>query len=278
MREIGFEEIASALADACIKACSELPEDVVAALGRAYENEDSPFAKETLRQVIENARMAKEQKRPCCQDTGLAVVFAELGREVHLTCDLEEAVNEGVRRGYKEGYLRKSSLTALSRVNMGDNTPAVLHVKSVAGDRLKLTVAPKGFGSENKGMLHMLTPAAGVEGVLSAVVETVQKAGGGFCPPGIVGVGVGGTMETACLLAKKQLLRPVGEPSPDPELAKLEAELLSRINALSIGPMGLGGKTTVLAVHMAQQPTHIAGLPVAVNLQCHAARHAEVIL
>lgn len=278
MREIGFEEIASALSEACIRACSELPEDVIAALGRAYENEDSPFAKETLRQIIENARMAKEQKRPCCQDTGLAVVFAELGREVHLTCDLEEAVNEGVRRGYGEGYLRKSSLTALSRVNTGDNTPAVLHLRLVEGDRLKLTVAPKGFGSENKGELHMLTPAAGVEGVLDAVVATVKKAGGGFCPPGIVGVGVGGTMETACLLAKKQLLRPVGEPSPDPELAKLEAELLSRINALNIGPMGLGGKTTVLAVHMAEQPTHIAGLPVAVNLQCHAARHAEVIL
>lgn len=278
MREIGFEEIASALSEACVRACSDLTPDVMAALHAAYENEDSPFAKETLRQIIENADMAREQKRPCCQDTGLAVVFAELGRDVHLTCDLEEAVNEGVRRGYKDGYLRKSSLTALSRVNMGDNTPAILHLRLVEGDQLKLTVAPKGFGSENKGELHMLTPAAGVEGVLDAIVSTVKKAGGGFCPPGIVGVGVGGTMETACLLAKKQLLRPVGEASPDPEIAKLERELLARINALGIGPMGLGGKTTVLAVHMAEQPTHIAGLPVAVNLQCHAARHAEVIL
>ena len=278
MREIGFEAIASALSEACVRACSELPEDVVSALQAVYAREDSPFAKETLRQIIENAAIARAAHRPCCQDTGLAVIFAELGRDVHLTCDLQAALDEGVRRGYREGFLRKSSLTALSRENFGDNTPAILHLTLTEGDRLKLTIAPKGFGSENKGMLHMLTPAAGIEGVLDAVVETVKKASGGFCPPGIVGVGVGGTMETACLLAKRQLLRPVGKFSPDHRIAELEQELLCRINALGIGPMGLGGKTTVLAVHMAEQPTHIAGLPVAVNLQCHAARHAEVTI
>lgn len=208
----------------------------------------------------------------------MAVVFLDIGMDVHIDGDVYEAVNAGVSRGYTEGYLRKSVLTPLTRVNTGDNTPAVTHIRLVPGDRVTITVAPKGFGSENMGRLFMLTPAAGRQGVLESIVETVVQAGACACPPMVVGVGIGGTMELACLLAKRQLLRPVGEPSADAEMAALEREALERINATGIGPMGLGGKTTALAVHAAQTPTHIAGLPVAVNLQCHACRHAEGLL
>ena len=208
----------------------------------------------------------------------MAVVFLDIGMDVHIEGDVYAAVNAGVSRGYTEGYLRKSVLTPLTRVNTGDNTPAVTHIRLVPGDRVTITVAPKGFGSENMGKLFMLTPAAGREGVLQSIVETVVQAGACACPPMVIGVGIGGTMELACLTAKRQLLRPVGEPSADAEMAALEREALERINATGIGPMGLGGRTTALAVHAAQTPTHIAGLPVAVNLQCHACRHAERVL
>ena len=205
----------------------------------------------------------------------MAVVFLDVGMDAHIDGDVYAAVNEGVARGYTDGYLRKSVLSPLSRVNTGDNTPAVVHLRQVEGDRVHITVAPKGFGSENMGRLWMLTPAAGRTGVLDAIVETVVSAGACACPPVVVGVGIGGTMEQACLLAKRQLLRPLGDASPDGEMAALEREALERLNATGIGPMGLGGRTTALAVHAAEAPTHIAGLPVAVNLQCHACRHAE---
>ena len=212
--------------------------------------------------------------RPCCQDTGMAVAFVELGQEVHIQGSLEAAIQAGIAAGYTEGYLRKSVVSALSRENTGDNTPGVIHLRLVEGDGFTITIAPKGFGSENMSRVYMLTPAQGVEGVLDAVVDTVVSAGACACPPCVVGVGIGGTMEQAALLAKAQLLRPLGQPSPDPELIPWEQEALRRINQSGIGPMGLGGNTTALAVHMAQTPTHIAGLPVAINMQCHACRHA----
>ena len=213
--------------------------------------------------------------RPCCQDTGMAVVFLDIGRGAYIDGDVYAAVNEGVSRGYREGYLRKSVLHPLTRENTGDNTPAVVHLSFVPGDRVRVQVAPKGFGSENMSRLFLLPPSAGREGVLNAIVETVVQAGACACPPVVAGVGIGGTMEQACLLAKRQLLRELGAPSPEAEVARLEEEALARLNATGIGPMGLGGRTTALAVHAAAVPTHIAGLPVAVNLQCHACRHAE---
>lgn len=273
MRTIQGAAIARAVQEACIEACCVLPADVLSALVQAHKEETGP-GKAVLAQLIENAALAKAAMRPCCQDTGMAVVFVDLGREARLEGSLEAAVNAGVAAGYTKGYLRKSVVTALTRENTGDNTPAVLHLRLVEGDGLTITVAPKGFGSENMSRVSMLTPAQGEEGVLQAVVETVTSAGACACPPCVVGVGVGGTMEQAALLAKRQLLRPLGQPSPDASLAALEAEALRRINESGIGPMGLGGATTALAVHMGQTPTHIAGLPVAVSLQCHACRHA----
>ena len=279
MRNICAGAITDAVKSLCIEACCRLPEAVVRQLERAKAQEaENSAARAVLSQLLENARLSREAMRPCCQDTGMAVVFLDIGMDVHIDGDVYEAVNAGVSRGYTEGYLRKSVLTPLTRVNTGDNTPAVTHIRLVPGDRVTITVAPKGFGSENMGRLFMLTPAAGRQGVLESIVETVVQACACACPPMVVGVGIGGTMELACLLAKRQLLRPVGEPSADAEMAALEREALERINATGIGPMGLGGKTTALAVHAAQTPTHIAGLPVAVNLQCHACRHAEGVL
>lgn len=276
MRIVGAQDIAGAVSELCVEACCVLPERVVQRLVEARGQEAGhSAAREVLSQLIENARLAREAMRPCCQDTGMAVVFLDVGMDAHIDGDVYAAVNEGVARGYTDGYLRKSVLSALSRVNTGDNTPAVVHLRQVAGDRVHITVAPKGFGSENMGRLWMLTPAAGRTGVLDAIVETVVSAGACACPPVVVGVGIGGTMEQACLLAKRQLLRPLGDASPDGEMAALEREALERLNATGIGPMGLGGRTTALAVHAAETPTHIAGLPVAVNLQCHACRHAE---
>ena len=276
MRIVGAQDIARAVSELCVEACCVLPERVVQRLMEARGQEAGhSAAREVLSQLIENARLAREAMRPCCQDTGMAVVFLDVGMDAHIDGDVYAAVNEGVARGYTEGYLRKSVLSPLSRVNTGDNTPAVVHLRQVAGDRVHITVAPKGFGSENMGRLWMLTPAAGRAGVLDAIVETVVSAGACACPPVVVGVGIGGTMEQACLLAKRQLLRPLGDASPDEALAALEREALERLNTTGIGPMGLGGRTTALAVHAAETPTHIAGLPVAVNLQCHACRHAE---
>lgn len=277
MRIIRAEAVEAAVAGLCVDAVCRLPEDVLAALNAAYETEEGA-ARETLHQILENEKMARAARRPCCQDTGLAVVFLDVGQEVFIEGDVNFAVNAGVRRAYTEAYLRKSSLTALARKNTGDNTPAILHIRFVPGDRVTITVAPKGFGSENMSRLFMLTPSKGVEGVVDAIVETARLGAANACPPVILGVGVGGTMEASALLAKRQLLREIGSAAETPELAALEQKTLTRINALGIGPMGLGGKTTALAVHIGELPTHLAGLPVAVNVQCHCARHASAVL
>lgn len=277
MRIIRADAVEAAVAGLCVDAVCRLPEDVLFALNAAYETEEGA-ARETLRQILLNEKMARAARRPCCQDTGLAVVFLDIGQKVFIEGDVNEAVNAGVRRAYTEAYLRKSSLTALARNNTGDNTPAILHIRFVPGDCVTVTVAPKGFGSENMSRLYMLTPSKGVEGVAEAIVETARLGAANACPPVILGVGIGGTMEAAALLAKRQLLRDIGSAAQTPELTALEQETRNRINALGIGPMGLGGKTTALAVFIGELPTHLAGLPVAVNMQCHCARHASAVL
>ncbi len=279
MREIDVREVTRAVKEAAIAANYDLGADLLAALARGEEAEESPAGREVFRQLLINARIAAQERIPLCQDCGVAVVFVELGQEVQLVGgELEAAIQEGVRQGYGEGYLRKSLCHPLTRQNTGDNTPAVIHTRVVPGDRLKLTVVPKGAGSENMSRLYMLKPAESVAGVKEKVVATVNEAGPNPCPPVIVGVGIGGTMEQAALLAKQALLRELGAPNPDPELAALEQELLQAINDLGIGPQGLGGRLTALAVHILLQPCHIASLPVAVNIQCHASRHKEVVL
>ena len=279
MREIDVGRITEAVAELCVKACLYLGDDVVALLRKAKAEEESDFGLYVIDCLLENLEIAAREQIPICQDTGMTVVFLEIGQDLHLVGgDLTEAVNAGVRRGYQEGYLRKSVLSPLSRINTKDNTPAVIHTKIVPGDRLKITVAPKGAGSENMSRLKMLKPAEGLEGVKDFILETVIKAGGNPCPPVIVGVGIGGTMEKAAYISKKALLRRAGTHNPDPSIAELEQEMLESINKTGIGPMGLGGRTTALAVHIDTYPTHIAGLPVAVNIQCHAARHKEAWL
>jgi len=281
MREINTTEITKVVSTLCQQANFELGEDVLAALKKALKNEVSPLGKETLSQLIDNARVAKEEKLPLCQDCGTAVVFLEIGQEVHISGgDLNTAVEEGVRQGYDEGYLRKAMVNQpfSDRVNTRDNTPAVIHTEIVPGDKLKITVMPKGGGAENMSQLAMLLPNQGSQGIIELVAHTVDEAGGNACPPLIIGVGIGGTTDKAMLLAKKALLRKVGQPSPDPEVARLEREILAEVNALGIGPMGYGGSTTALAVHALVTGAHIVSLPVAVNLQCHSARHKEAIL
>jgi fumarate hydratase subunit alpha len=279
MRQIEVAQVTQAVKAAAIAANYEPGADLLTALARGAETEESPVGQEIFRQLLENARIAREERIPMCQDCGLAVVFAELGQEVHLVGgDFEAAVQEGIRQGYGEGYLRKSLCHPLTRANTGDNTPGVIHTEIVAGDRLKLTVVPKGGGSENMSRLYMLKPAEGLAGIKAKVVATVEEAGPNPCPPIIVGVGIGGTFERAALLAKKSLLRELGQAHPDPEVADLERQLLKEVNQLGIGPQGLGGRITALAVHVLMQPCHIASLPVAVNLQCHASRHKEVVL
>jgi fumarate hydratase subunit alpha len=279
MREIQASQISDTIEKLCIEACYYLGDDVVSLLKKAEKEEISGFGKHILNQLLENLRIAGEKSLPICQDTGMTIVFLEIGQDVHITGgNLTDAVNEGVRRGYKNGYLRKSVLSPLERINTGDNTPAVIHTEIVAGDRLKISIAPKGAGSENMSRLQMLKPSDGLAGVKEFVLETVILAGGCPCPPIIIGVGIGGTMEKAALLAKKSLLRPAGAPHADPVLARLEQELLESANKTGIGPQGLGGKVTALAVHVETYPTHIAELPVAVNIQCHAARHKEAVL
>ena len=279
MREMDVALIEETLYSLCRSACCEIGEDVLCLLKRGLARERSPFGREILRQILENDRLACERQMPVCQDTGMAVVFIDIGQDVHLCGgDLNEAVNAGVRRAYQDGCFRNSVLTPLTRVNTGDNTPAVLHVRIIPGDQVHVTVAPKGFGSENMSRLGMLTPSQGVEGVMDFVVETVRLAGANPCPPVVVGVGIGGTAESCMLLAKRQLTREVGMPAKDPQLAEIEHTLLERINRLGIGPQGLGGDVTALAVHVAQAHTHIAGLPVAVNMQCPAARHKKATL
>ena len=279
MKEITAEAITDTVEKLCIDACYNLGDDVKDLLRQAQEKEESPFGISILDQLLQNIDTSKAEHLPICQDTGMTVVFLEIGQDVHITGgSLQGAVNKGVRRGYQKGYLRKSVLTPLKRENTGDNTPAVLHTEIMEGDRMKIIVAPKGFGSENMSRVGMLKPSDGIDGVKQFVLETVIRAGANPCPPILLGVGIGGTMEKAAYLAKKALLRKAGEASPDPELAALERELLVAINKTGIGPQGLGGRTTALAVHIDTFPTHLAGLPVAVNVQCHAARHAEAIL
>jgi fumarate hydratase subunit alpha len=279
MREVGVGKITKLVKDLFIDANVNLGEDVVAAFQQALKQEESPTGKEVLHELLENARIAQSEGIALCQDTGLAVVFCELGQEVHLTGgDLTEAINEGVRQGSQDGYLRPSLCHCLARKNTGDNTPVVSHVEIVPGDRVKITIVPKGGGSENMSEVQMLPPAAGLEGVKEFVIKQVKDAGANPCPPIIVGVGIGGTLERAALIAKKALLRPIGSTDTDPEIADIEADLLGRINALGIGPSGYGGSTTALAVHVDMIPCHLASLPVAVNLQCHAHRHKEGII
>ncbi|MEA4915822.1 MAG: fumarate hydratase [Christensenella sp.] len=276
MRLVQAAQLIEPVRRLCLRACCNLPQDVASALSAAQSREEQgSAAKNVLDQLLENQQLAREKNRPICQDTGMAVVFADIGRDAHIEGDLTAAVNEGVRLAYTEGYLRKSVLDPITRVNTGDNTPAVLHIRLVDGDRVTLTVAPKGFGSENMSRLFMLPPSAGIEGILTHILTTVKDAGTSACPPVVVGVGIGGTMESCALLAKRQLLRPLGEPAVRDDLAAIEREALKRINESGIGPMGLGGMTTALAVHAAAEHTHIAGLPVAVNIQCHACRHAS---
>ena len=274
MREIDVTRVEETVYALFTSACCEIGDDVLRLLEARYEDEESPFGKEVLRQLMENDRLAAQRHMPICQDTGMAVIFMDVGQDVHFTGgDVNEAIERGVRRAYRDGCFRASVLTPLTRVNTKDNTPAIVHMRLVPGEQVTLTAAPKGFGSENMSRLWMLTPAQGIEGVKDCIVETVRLAGGNPCPPVVVGVGIGGTAEMAMLMAKHSLTRECGKPSSDPMLAQMEAELLSRINDLGIGPQGLGGRTTALAVHIEQMPTHIAGLPVAVNMQCHAARH-----
>lgn len=279
MRIIDSKVIEDTVARLCIEANLRLPPDVINAIERAEKAEPWDGAKRILSLLGDNVRIASEKTLPVCQDTGMACVFVELGQDVHIEGDFEQAVNNGVRRGYGEGYLRKSVVCdPLRRVNTGDNTPALVTVKLTRGDKMRITVMPKGFGSENMSALKMLKPADGVEGVRSFVLDTVEKAGANPCPPIIVGVGIGGSFDKAACLAKHALLRPVDEPNPDEYYAALERELLDKINALGIGPQGFGGKTTALAVLIEAMPTHVAGLPVAVNISCHATRRASASL
>jgi fumarate hydratase subunit alpha len=280
MREIKAEAISELVARLCQEANYNLGADLLASLNCAARQEESPVGRECLRGIIRNAELARAEQVPICQDTGMAVIFVEYGQEITVTGgDFNAAINEGVRAGYQRGYLRKSVVgDPLNRVNTGDNTPAVIHTQIVPGTGLKITVAPKGFGSENMSRLAMLTPAQGLAGVRQFVVDTVNLAGANPCPPLVVGVGIGGTMEQAALLAKTGLLREIGTVNPDPELAELETQLLTAVNCLGIGPQGLGGRCTALAVHISSYPTHIAGLPVAVNLSCHVTRHQSGVL
>lgn len=279
MRNIDSKVIEDTVARLCIEANLRLPPDVINAIERAEKAEPWDGAKRILSLLGDNVRIASEKTLPVCQDTGMACVFVELGQDVHIEGDFEQAVNNGVRRGYGEGYLRKSVVCdPLCRVNTGDNTPALVTVKLTRGDKMRITVMPKGFGSENMSALKMLKPADGVDGVKNFVLETVEKAGANPCPPIIVGVGIGGSFDKAAYLAKHALLRPVNEPNPDEYYAALERELLDKINALGIGPQGFGGKTTALAVLIEAMPTHVAGLPVAVNISCHATRRASASL
>ncbi len=280
IREISSEQIENVVAKLCIKANKELPKDVNALIVNAEKEEELPLAKEILSCLCENVKQAKNLDIPICQDTGMAVVFAEIGQDVHISGKaFEEAVNCGVRAGYEEGLLRKSVVAdPLNRVNTNDNTPAVIHTKIVKGENVKITVAPKGFGSENMSGIKMLTPAHGREGVINAVLDIVKSAGANPCPPIVVGVGVGGDFEQSAYLSKLALIRDTKERNSDPFYAKLEEELLKEINKTGIGPQGFGGKTTALAVNIEVAPTHIAGLPVAVNIGCHVTRHATEII
>lgn len=279
MRQIPVEQITETVKNLFISANYEIGADVENAVRRAAETEQSPIGRQVLCQLCENYRIAREDRIAICQDTGMAVLFIDIGQDAHFTGgDFEAAVNEGVRQAYKEGYLRKSIVSdpIFDRKNTGDNTPAVLHLRIVPGDRVRFLITAKGFGSENMSAVKMCVPADGEKGVVDFIVDTARRAGPNPCPPMVIGVGVGGTMEQAALLAKRMTARPVGSHHPDPRYAAMEAEALARINRLGIGPAGIGGQTTALCVNMDYLPTHIAGMPVAVNICCHAARHREI--
>lgn len=280
MKEIHVSQITDAIKKLCIDANYYITSDMKNVIGKAREEETWPIAQDILDKIIFNSEIAAKEDMPICQDTGMACVFVDLGQDVHIVGgSLEEAINEGVRRGYEEGYLRKSVVKdPIDRVNTKDNTPAVISYNVVPGDKLKLVVAPKGFGSENMSALKMLKPADGIEGVKDFILETVKKAGPNPCPPIVIGVGIGGTFDKVAGLAKRALIRSVEERNKNPYYEALELELLEKINKLGIGPQGFGGKTTALSVNIETYPTHIAGLPVAVNVNCHATRHAEIEL
>ncbi|AEV69797.1 fumarate hydratase [Acetivibrio clariflavus] len=280
MRTIHTDKITEAVEELCKSANYYLNDDIMDSIKNSIQTEQSETGKDILGKLIENANIAKEKGVAICQDTGMAVVFVDIGQDVHVIGgSITDSINEGVRRGYEKGYLRKSVVKdPIERINTKDNTPAVIHYNIVEGDKLKITVAPKGFGSENMSALRMLKPADGIEGVKKFVIDTVDNAGPNPCPPIVVGVGIGGTMEKAALLAKKALLRPINQRSEIEYVRELENQLLTEINKLGIGPSGLGGRTTALAVNVEVYPTHIAGLPVAVNINCHATRHAEIEL
>ena len=281
MKTISVQEITDAVKELCMDVNYDLPADVEQALQDGFKREESPFGQYCLQQILANCQMARESRQAMCQDTGIAVVYLELGQDVHITGgSLIDAVNEGVRQGYADGYLRKSVVMEplFGRDNTGDNTPAVIHTEIVLGDQLRIMVVPKGAGSENMGAVKMLKPADGLEGAKQFILDTVRNAGGNPCPPIVVGIGVGGTMEKAPMLAKKALTREIGSHNDNALYARLENELLEEINKMGIGPQGLGGRVTALAVHIEYYPTHIAMLPVAVNINCHAARHKERIL
>lgn len=275
MREIPTSSITDTIEEMCIKACHELSEDMKTCLYDAYETETSDIGKKILGQLRENLDIAKQEMIPICQDTGMAVIFLKMGQDVHITGgDIKDAVNEGVRRGYTNGFLRKSVVgDPIERINTNDNTPAVIHFDIVPGDRLSITVAPKGFGSENMSRVFMLKPADGLDGVKDAILTAVKDAGPNACPPMVVGVGIGGTFEKCAILAKEALTRPAGMHSDIEYVRELEEEMLEKINGLDIGPAGLGGRNTAFAVNINTYPTHIAGLPVAVNICCHVNRH-----
>jgi fumarate hydratase subunit alpha len=281
MREIKSAEITEAISRMICEANYKLGDDTLAALKDARITEKSPLGKEALDIIIENASIAEKDNIPLCQDCGTAIVFLEIGQDVHITDgNLNDAVNEGVRQGYKGGYLRKSIVENpfSDRKNTGDNTPAVIHTKIVTGDGVKISVMSKGSGAENKSTVAMLKPGEGTEGIIKTVLKTIEEAGGSPCPPIVIGLGIGGTLEKAALMAKEALFRETGKPNHDPEIAKLEQDVLERVNELGIGPLGFGGNTTALAVHAETMPTHIASLPVAVNIQCHSVRHRETVV
>jgi len=280
IREIPCGRITDTVRDLFIRASTDLGDDVLSAIHSAAQSEDTELGRYALEKIVENAKIAKEQSLPLCQDTGLAVLFVEVGQDVHVTGgDFNEAIHKGVRRAYEDGFLRKSVCDPITRANTGDNTPAVIHTEIVPGNTIRIIVMPKGGGSENMSSSVMLLPSAGLEGIREHIVAMVRKAGPNPCPPTIVGVGIGGSIEKSALLAKKALARRVGEPNrSDPRLSRLERETLTEINALGIGPQGYGGRTTSLAVHVEMMPCHIASLPVTVNIQCHVARHGEAVI
>ena len=279
MREIHVENIMKAVKELVVQANTELPGDILSAFEKSFEIEESPIGRQILRDLIDNAQIACRENLPICQDTGMAILFVEIGQGVQIVGgELYRALEEGVRQGYRDGYFRKSTLDPIERINFNDNTPPIVHVDIVPGDRLKITVMTKGFGGEMMSQVKLFAPFVGMEGIMDEVVKIVSEAGANPCPPIIVGVGIGGNLEKAALIAKKSLLRKIGEKNSNPKVAQMEEELLNRINRLGIGPGGLGGRVTCLAVNIETFPTHIASIPLAVNIQCNAHRHKEIVL